>query len=72
MYSVRFWNEQRENIEVGGKYMHTFNTEADAWDAAYALVAAAEKNGAVAMDINNRFYLMRLRIGRRRKDVQMD
>ena len=55
-FAVRFWNIRGENIKVGGKYSHEFDTLADAWDAAHALLIAAHKHGAVEMDINNAFY----------------
>ena len=56
MYTVRFWNKANECINVGGKYLHYFDTYADAWDAANAMLATAHKCGAVEMDINNDFY----------------
>lgn len=56
VYEVRFWNIADENIKVAGKYSHSFDTFEDAWEAANALLKAAYKNGAVAMDINNDFW----------------
>ena len=56
MYTVRFWNVADENIKVGGRYAHNFNTMADAWNAANALLKSAYNKGAVDMDINNSFY----------------
>ena len=56
IYEVRFWNTYGENIKVGGKYAHGFDSIADAWDAAHALLNSAHKHGAVQMDINNFFH----------------
>lgn len=57
MFSVRFWNIAGENIKVGGKYMYEgYSTFMDAWESANALLKSAVKNGAVEMDINNKFY----------------
>lgn len=55
-YCVRFWNKANENIRIGGKYSHYFDTFEDAMDSANALLKVAVKNGAVEMDINNKFY----------------
>ena len=55
-YEVRFWNTCGENIKVGGKYAHSFDTLADAWDAANAMLTSAHKHGAITMDINDFFY----------------
>lgn len=56
IYEIRFWNIADENIMVGGKYSHSFNTEKDAWNGANALLLSAYKKGAVLMDMNNVFY----------------
>ena len=56
MYTIRFWNRANENIMVGGKYSHTFNTPEEAWDSANALLISAVRYGAVEMDMNNEFY----------------
>lgn len=56
IYTLRFWNSSNENIRVAGKYSHDFDTFADAWDAANALLKAAYKLGACEIDINNDFW----------------
>ena len=56
MFNVRFWNKADENIRVGGKYSHEFETYEDAMDGANALLINAHKHGAVEMDINNEFF----------------
>ena len=55
-YTVRFWNRAGENIKVGGKYMHDFDSFADAMESGNALCKAAWGAGAVEADINNEFY----------------
>ena len=56
IYTVRFWNKAHENIKVGGRYSHSFDTLKDTWDGAEALLKSAYKLGAVCIDINDRFY----------------
>ena len=60
IYEIRFWGSHdgsvMENIKVGGKYSHAFDTWQDAWDAANALLKSACRKGAEQMDINNKFY----------------
>lgn len=58
MYELRWWNSANECINVGGKYSMAFDTFDDARSAAEAFRKEAIKNGAVEMDINNRFYLI--------------
>lgn len=58
VFTLRFWNRANENIRVGGKYSHDFDTFQDAWDAAEALLRAAHKLGATEMDINNDYYFI--------------
>lgn len=55
MFTVRFWRGI-ENVEVGGRYMHDFDTAEEAFDAADALSIAAWKKGCREVDINNDFY----------------
>lgn len=58
VFTLRFWNRANENIRVGGKYSHDFDTFQDAWDAAEALLRAAHKLDATEMDINNDYYFI--------------
>lgn len=55
-FEVRFWNKAGENIMVGGRYGHYFDTFEDAWEGANALLINAHKRGAVEMDIDGTFY----------------
>lgn len=55
-YEVRFWNAANENIMVGGCYYHSFDSFADAWDAANAFLNNAYKKGAVEVSINDACY----------------
>lgn len=56
MITIRFWNVANECINVGGRYLHYAETEADAWNMATALLKAAHRKGAVEMDMDNQFY----------------
>lgn len=56
MYTVRFWNVANECIWIGGCHSFAFESFDEAWDAANALLKAAVLEGAVEMDINNKFW----------------
>lgn len=55
-YTLRFWNKAGECINVGGKYLHEFDSFEDAWESGEAMLKHAYKLGAVEVDINNTFY----------------
>ena len=56
IYTVRFWNVANECINVGGKYIHDFESYEDAWNGANALLRCAYDCGAIEADINNEFF----------------
>lgn len=55
-YGVRFWNKANECMIISGKNIHYFDTWKDAWNAANAMLKYAHSQGAVEVDINNKFF----------------